>query len=343
MSIGFFVFKAKRRKDGKVVESRVYTGRIKLDGETRYRHVALNVTDKRVAEQKLAAMVRELEMEACGLAMPRIMREALQMPLAEHLAAFLDDLKGKGRASRTAKTYRNLLEKLFSRCGWKLLRDLNPRDFCEWRSKSGLSPKTVNDAHGALINLCNWLERQGVMPSNPFKHVQKVTNDRIGCYRRALSADELARLLAAAPPHRSWIYLFIAYTGLRRHEMNLLTRGHFFLDAPQPHVELLSSLTKNRKPARQPLRSEVVEALREHMPKDLMPFEWVFRRRVPSVRKFKVDLAAAGIAHVDERGRVLDVHALRTTFGTLLSVAGVPPRVAMELMRHSDLKLTMRI
>jgi hypothetical protein len=31
------------------------------------------------------------------------------------------------------------------------------------------------------------------------------------------------------------------------------------------------------------------------------------------------DLKAAGIAKVDERGRTLDVHALRTTFGTLLS------------------------
>ena len=51
----------------------------------------------------------------------------------------------------------------------------------------------------------------------------------------------------------------------------------------------------------------------------------------------------AGIPHLDKRGRRVDLHALRTTFETMLSAAGVPPRVAMELMRHSDLKLTMRI
>ena len=79
------------------------------------------------------------------------------------------------------------------------------------------------------------------------------------------------------------------------------------------------------------------------MPEHAMPYEWVFRGKVPSVAKLRIDLGAAGIAEMDERGRVLDVHALRTTFGTMLSVAGVSPRAAMELMRHSDLKLTMRI
>jgi integrase len=58
---------------------------------------------------------------------------------------------------------------------------------------------------------------------------------------------------------------------------------------------------------------------------------------------FDLDLAAAGIDKRDERGRTLDVHALRHTFGTHLSKAGVPPRVAQAAMRHSTLNLTMNI
>jgi site-specific recombinase XerD len=54
-------------------------------------------------------------------------------------------------------------------------------------------------------------------------------------------------------------------------------------------------------------------------------------------------LELAGIPFEDAQGRRLDLHALRVTFGTNLSVAGVSPRVAMELMRHSDIKLTMKI
>ena len=39
----------------------------------------------------------------------------------------------------------------------------------------------------------------------------------------------------------------------------------------------------------------------------------------------------------------MDVHALRTTFGTHLSKGGVPLRTAQEAMRHSDPKLTANV
>ncbi len=53
------------------------------------------------------------------------------------------------------------------------------------------------------------------------------------------------------------------------------------------------------------------------------------------------DLKAAGIPKQDERGRTVDVHAMRTSFGTLLSKAGVAPRTAQAAMRHSTIDLTM--
>lgn len=45
----------------------------------------------------------------------------------------------------------------------------------------------------------------------------------------------------------------------------------------------------------------------------------------------------------DGRGGTLDVHALRTTFGTMLSKGGVAPRTAQAAMRHSDIRLTMGV
>jgi len=74
------------------------------------------------------------------------------------------------------------------------------------------------------------------------------------------------------------------------------------------------------------------------------------------VRILDLDLVAAGIARRvevspgkwkiekrDERGRTVDVHALRHTFGTLLSAAGVAPRTAQAAMRHSTIDLTMNV
>ena len=58
---------------------------------------------------------------------------------------------------------------------------------------------------------------------------------------------------------------------------------------------------------------------------------------------FERDRAVAGIAKRDDRGRTVDVHALRHTFCTMLSKAGVSPRVAQAAMRHSSLELTMNV
>jgi integrase len=61
------------------------------------------------------------------------------------------------------------------------------------------------------------------------------------------------------------------------------------------------------------------------------------------IRRFNADCRRAGIPKRDEEGRTLDIHSLRTTFATMLSRSGVTPRVAMELMRHSRIDLTMKV
>ena len=54
-------------------------------------------------------------------------------------------------------------------------------------------------------------------------------------------------------------------------------------------------------------------------------------------------LKAAGIEPFDASGRKLDFHSLRYTFATKLAGKGVSQRLAQELMRHSDPKLTANI
>src|SRR5262245_59183062 len=82
---------------------------------------------------------------------------------------------------------------------------------------------------------------------------------------------------------------------------------------------------------------------RRSIPARLPPDMPVFD--VPSrlVKILNRDLRLAGIPKRDDRGRTLDVHALRHTFGTLLSKGGVAPRTAQAAMRHSDIKLTMNV
>jgi integrase len=61
------------------------------------------------------------------------------------------------------------------------------------------------------------------------------------------------------------------------------------------------------------------------------------------IRMFDRDLAVASIPKRDHRNRLVDLHALRHTFGTHRAWAGVSLRIAMAAMRHSSIELTMNV
>ncbi len=133
------------------------------------------------------------------------------------------------------------------------------------------------------------------------------------------------------------------YTGLRRSELNGLKWGDFDFTVTPSRLRVPSSLSKNRKESTHFLRPELTAAILAVRPAGVQPGDWVFRGTIPRVPTFKSDLKAAEIPFEDARGRRVDLHALRKTYGTMLAAAGVSPRVAMELMRHSDMKLTMGV
>ena len=154
---------------------------------------------------------------------------------------------------------------------------------------------------------------------------------------------------------RALIVKTLVLTGLRKGELASLTVGQLILDGAMPCLVLNAADEKNRQGATIPLRADLVEDLREWLTDVPKPATLRFRdhsEKPDSARKlFSVpsalvkildrDLKAAGIPKRDERGRTVDVHALRHTFGTLLSAGGVTPRTAQAAMRHSSIDLTM--
>jgi integrase len=170
--------------------------------------------------------------------------------------------------------------------------------------------------------------------------------------------DRLVRL----GRERALIYKTLIYTGLRKNELATLTVGDLHLDGEQPYLELAAKNAKSGRGARIPLRADLAADLREHLDEKLARYRRQTLKdgrtevpdalpagtkvlRVPRdlIRIFDRDLAAADIAKTDADGRTVDVHSLRHTFATLLSKAGVVPRMAQELMRHSDIRLTMNV
>ncbi len=120
-----------------------------------------------------------------------------------------------------------------------------------------------------------------------------------------------------------------------------LTWADLHLDAVTPFVQVRASTTKNGKQATMRLHPEVVEAL-GLMKADGQPEALAFAR-FPRIERFRRDLKKAGITYRDNSGHFADFHSLRKTFCTNLAKAGVPSRIAMTLMRHSDRRLTDKI
>lgn len=160
---------------------------------------------------------------------------------------------------------------------------------------------------------------------------------------------------------RSLIYKTMVLTGLRKGELASLTVGQVELDAPRPYAELLAKDEKAGRGAMIPLRDDLVAEMKEYLADELAVLQTRARKsgepvpmRLPLgrplfyvprdfVKIFNRDLAAASIPKKDDRDRVVDLHALRHTFGTHLSKAGVAPRTAQAAMRHSSLELTMNV
>jgi integrase len=159
---------------------------------------------------------------------------------------------------------------------------------------------------------------------------------------------------------RALIWKTLVTTGLRKNELASITVGRLRLADP-PHIELRAADEKNRKGALLPLRADVADDLRQWVceklnlaqaeardhgkpiPKTRPGDTPLFAVPVHLARALKADLKAAGIPHTDDRGFVVDAHALRGTFATLLAKGGTNPRIVQELMRHSDPRLTANV
>ena len=172
--------------------------------------------------------------------------------------------------------------------------------------------------------------------------------------RRRTELERLGR-------ERALIYKAYLLTGLRKSELGSLTVAQLELDAPMPFAVLEVADDKSRQGADIPLRPDLADDLRkwldaklaewqsaakgqgEVLPDELPPDTPVFNVPKGLLRILNRDLKFAGIPKQDDRGRTVDIHALRHSFGTHLSKGGVAPRVAQAAMRHSSIDLTMNV
>jgi integrase len=337
------IYKPKRLQNGKRITGRLYRARIKLPGDSKVRDIALQASDKQVAQQKLNKLIQELEHESAGLIPAKPERDAAKSPLHDLISEYVNELTVLGRSVDHLRHVNTRLRRLVRECHWTRLADVTPASFQSWRKEQVTkAPKTLNEYLATLSAFWTWLRKQSRVIVNPFELVERTdTRGKERIQRRALSDAQAIQLLQVAGKNQL-AYMLPLYAGLRRNEVKTLRWSNLVLGESGGLLRIHAAVNKNRKEQALPLHRELAEVLQQQKPADGKIDDLVLVNGVPKMKEFRQDLAKAGIPFLDERGHRMDYHALRTTFITRLSTMKVHPRLAMELARHSDMRLTMK-
>ncbi|GMV83418.1 MAG: hypothetical protein AMXMBFR7_46020 [Planctomycetota bacterium] len=252
----------------------------------------------------------------------------------------------------------------------------------ELANEKNLSARSQNGYLQAVKGMLNWAVSVRRIPYNPLDCIPNRPDLEKKRLRRALSEEEIATLLQVAltGPYRRKVHVYqnrpqkdgafkdpdiplpvqahlaqegrrmaLAYrlmleTGLRKGEVRALAWGDLDLEAGTLTTRPEWVGNKNGKRQTLPLAPGLAEALKawreEKKPEEKDPVVGISDR---ALRCFDDDLNCAQIPKKDAAGRVVDLHALRHTYGTRLIAAGVDIKTVQALMRHSSPELTLGI
>lgn len=322
--------------------------------------------DKTVTRQIAAELEKTVLLRRRGLIDPRAeqLAAAEQRPLVDrdqegkriggHLHEWREALLAKGVTGKHVGGVSRHATRILEAAKINRISELSPSKVqVVLRSlrEDGLSLQTLNHHVRAIKQFSRWLWRDGRAREDVLAHLTtfnvKLDPRR---QRRALSRGEFARLLEAAQqgpkvlgmsgPERAVLYSLAVGTGFRANELRSLTPESFDLDADPPTVTVQAGYSKRRQLDVQPIRADLADLLRPWLATKLAGVR-AFHMPDKTAAMLRSDLEAAGIPFKDESGRVADFHAMRHTAGTLLTQAGVHPKLVQAFMRHSTITLTM--
>lgn len=316
------------------------------------RRTVLLFTDKQASRRRLSELIALAERKRTGLVDPGI--EQHERPIRQHIEKYLDHCRFMNESDVHVANKKSQLDRLVKGTSISRVTELDVNRVAthlqtlaesgrkkkhESGREAGLSARSVNQHRATFVAFAAWCVVNGRLPSNPLKLLPKKDERRDRRHvRRAFSEEELSRLFRSKKG-RGDVYRIAVFTGLRKGELGKLTWADIEWDTST--VRIRANVGKSRRDDEIPLHPEAAAAFKRVHPSFAQPSALVFPV-LPNNVTFRRDLKSAGIPVVDDAGRCVDFHALRTTTGTLLARVGVPPQIASRIMRHSDLRITMK-
>jgi len=329
--------------------------------------------DRRATQKKAAEIEKALSRGEAPVD-PQAAQDARSM--AEHLVDYDKYLTSQDAGARWRRESIARINKVVDELEAVRLVDLDGARvaaFLATKVEQGSSARTRNAYRTSVGAFMNWCRADGRLPKehDALALVGTLNEQRDPKRkRRALTTDELHRLVDATRrrpldaatkercnagvstkereklirrgDERAIIYMTLYYTGVRIGELSGIRVGDLVLPTEEGKAGLATFFSKAQKPQTVPLRPDLVAELKAWIKaNDLTLTDKLFSIPGQLVKILRKDLKHAGIAYRDAMGRTADVHSLRHTMATALSVAGVLPRTAQKLLRHSRIDLTM--
>ena len=351
--------------------------RVKRETSTYYiKYIGADGKPKRVKGFKNKAKTQTLasKLEADAADGPNPYDRHRRTALTVHLDAYKQHLNAKNDDQEHVRQTFAAIGKVLHGCEFKVFDDVQVSAVENWIAKKRERPnfgiRTANYHTKAVKAFLTWMVKNGRAPSNPLAHMADL-NGKVDVRRerRSLPQDDFCRLVEAARkgkvfrrlsgPDRAMLYEAAAYTGLREGELASLSRASFNLDANPPTVTVEADKSKHRAKDILPIHAELAARLRDWMPAEgkLWPGSWhqrgseMVQADLKAARKTWIEEVkpedrpererSPRFSYRDEQGRYFDFHALRGQFVSSLARAGVHPKVAQQLARHSTIHLTM--
>jgi len=286
------------------------------DASGRMRRESTGCRDRQAAEKVLADKLTDVEKVKAGVMSHGEITAAgqLDVPIGRHTKDYLAHLaaktvRGKRVSAKHVGHVRKHLTRLVRECRLRTLRDINRDVVRRWMDKTAqtardpedpkslpVSARTINMHRAAIVALCNWCVSEGRLAAHPLAGLPKAEEAEPARRRRALTEDEIARLLKAAQERplrdaltirrgknrgkllarvsaserqrlhrvgqcRAMVYKFMMLTGLRRSEAALVTMGALCLDEDAPYVHVEGKRAKSGRAATLPLRGDLADDL----------------------------------------------------------------------------------
>lgn len=309
---------------------------------------------KRPLVEHLAEFRKYLENK--GVTLPQVQGAIMQIGriIASRQWKFISDISASGalaclgelRASgRSAQTYNHYLK--------------SAKQFTRWlvrEQRTSLDPL----AHLSRLNV-DLDRRHRRRPLKPEE------------FARLLDAAEHGETIESIPgPDRAMMYVLAAWTGFRKGEIGSLTQLSLRLDDEPPTATVAACHSKRRREDTQILHPELVRRLKVWLATkpQLKANDLLFpvSSRVNGLperktsKMMRLDLETARkkwlnepttkeeknarkrsdfLSYCNEAGQFADFHSNRHLFITSLEKAGLSPKMAQTLARHSDIRLTL--